>query len=187
MDSSGIAWLKITSPDGRILNPTFYFYDFNNQTIYEARFTNLNLYRFPDETRRGDRIILRDGMIYFTAMDLNAPVQWPYVYSVDMRRQVPTGITRAPERVPVSFDLKPNYPNPFRDQTTLRMVLPQASPVEIRVYDILGRLVYSRHMKRLGPGEHHIALKAQNWGSGMYFYRIKVGGAMKSGKMLIVR
>ena len=187
MDSSGIAWLKVTSPDGQTLNPTFYFYDFRNQTIYEARFTNFNLYRLPDETRRGDRIILRDGMIYFTAMDLNASVQWPYVYSVDMRRQVPTGITRGPERVPVSFDLKPNYPNPFRDQTTLRIVLPQASPVEIRVYDVLGRLVYSRHMKRLEPGEHRIALKAQNWGSGMYFYRIKVGAAMKSGKMLIVR
>lgn len=37
--------------------------------------------------------------------------------------------------------LHPGYPNPFREQTTLRYTLHQAAPVRLVVYDMLGRAV----------------------------------------------
>jgi hypothetical protein len=187
MDSSGIAWLRILTPDGRTLIPRFFFYDFKEQNIYSATLSNMNLYDYPRMSNPSKRMQLRDGKIYFTAMDINESVQWPYVYSIDMRRQTPTGISSQNNKQPKAFELEPNYPNPFRDQTSFRIYLPKTSSVEVHVYDILGRLIYSQTHEKLPAGEHRISLKTRNWASGMYFYRVKVGPTTRVGKMLIVR
>ena len=186
MDSSGIAWLFLESQN-RVLIPTFYFYKFSDGKTYSAELDKMNLYRDPSTTIRGDRVLLRNGVIYFTAMEVGSPVQWPSVYALQMRDPIATGIGWESEVQPIAFELRPNYPNPFRDRTSLRIILPKASPVEIHVYDILGRRIYSE-VHRLWPaGEHQLSVSARNWGSGVYFYRVKIGSTVKSGKMLIVK
>ena len=186
LDSSGVAWMALESFNNALI-PTFYFYKFEDRRIYSAQLDEINMYRDPTATHRGDRAILRDGTIYFTAMEVGAATQWPSVYALQLRDLLPTGLTQNPRRPPQTFELKPNYPNPFRDRTVLRFVLPQTSPVEITVYDILGRQVYSAVREKMPAGEHRFAIKTANWGSGVYFYRVKVGTVIRSGKMILVR
>jgi hypothetical protein len=44
-------------------------------------------------------------------------------------------------KTPVEFNLYQNYPNPFNPTTTIKFDLAVASPVNIKIYDIQGRLV----------------------------------------------
>lgn len=89
--------------------------------------------------------------------------------------------------VPQSFSLEPNFPNPFNPTTTLRVELPQASDVEVKVYDLTGRVVMQLPTRSLQAGRHSITLDASRLGSGVYVYRVSTGTWMASGKMTLVK
>ena len=80
-----------------------------------------------------------------------------------------------------------NYPNPFRGQTTLRYTLPVASPVEILVHDLTGRVVRQYEFETKAAGRHEIAVDAEDLSSGVYFYRLSSEAGVSLGKMTISR
>ena len=95
----------------------------------------------------------------------------------------------APEQV----QLFANYPNPFTPSTTIRYALPEARPVTLRVYDLLGREVATlRSAEREPAGTHTVvwdgrANDGQLAASGTYLYRLEAGGTARTGRMVLVR
>ncbi len=49
--------------------------------------------------------------------------------------------TAAVQSVPDGFELHPNYPNPFNNETILSFSLPKATPVWLKIFDMMGRQV----------------------------------------------
>jgi len=88
------------------------------------------------------------------------------------------------EAVPTEFALDQNYPNPFNPTTTIRVALPNAAFVTLKVYNMLGQEVAT-----LLEGESNAGYVTTVWNgrdrygisvaSGMYIYRVvarPVGG-----------
>lgn len=84
------------------------------------------------------------------------------------------------ELVPAEVVLNPNYPNPFRAETTVEYSLPEPSEVRLEVFDIQGR-----HIATLERGEKEAGLHRVRWGqsmgslggaSGVYFVRLRSDG-----------
>lgn len=73
---------------------------------------------------------------------------------------------------PLHFTLGDNYPNPFRQTTTLRFTLPEPAQVDIEVFDLLGRLVVSETAGSRAPGFQAYTLDASALPAGVYLYRI---------------
>jgi len=86
--------------------------------------------------------------------------------------------------VPEAFVLEPNYPNPFRASTTIRFGLPEASPVRLTVYDVLGRQVAVLVDASLAPGIHRVRFDAAHLPSGMYLVALEAGGRRMTGSMV---
>ncbi len=87
------------------------------------------------------------------------------------------------EQVPSIFALHQNYPNPFNPSTTIRFDLPEPSHVRLTVYDLLGREVTTRfHDEVMDEGQHAVTFDAQNYASGVYFFRL-YAKAVTSGKV----
>ena len=83
--------------------------------------------------------------------------------------------------VPSSFELAPNYPNPFNASTTISYTLPRDGPVRLAIYDVggkkVGELLAGRHVR----GSYRIAWDGTDrWqrgvGSGVYFSVLEFGG-----------
>lgn len=89
--------------------------------------------------------------------------------------------------LPIVFRVDANFPNPFNPTTTLRVELPQASDVDVTVYDLTGRVVMKLPARSLQAGRHSITLDASMLGSGVYVYRVSTGTWMASGKMTLVK
>ena len=94
--------------------------------------------------------------------------------------------------VPSSLQLDPNYPNPFQTSTTVRYTLPEASPVQVAVFDVLGRRVTELVNETQTTGTHTIVWNGTNRqgelvGTGIYFLQIHAGDRTESHTMVLMR
>lgn len=101
-----------------------------------------------------------------------------------------TGIGNTPPLT--ALTVLDNMPNPFASTTTLRVGLPNASELEIEVFDVAGRRVRAERTATLVAGWREISFDARDakgrlLPSGVYFYRIKASGAVITRKMVITR
>jgi len=88
---------------------------------------------------------------------------------------------------PVQFALFGNYPNPFNPQTTIRYALPQAAPVRLAVYDVLGREVALLVDQQQPVGTHEVAFEASGLPGGIYYYRIEAGSHTATRSLVLMK
>ncbi len=85
------------------------------------------------------------------------------------------------------YELAQNFPNPFNPATNIRYSLPQASQVELSVFNLLGQKVATLVNGFEQAGGHQITFDAGNLESGIYFYKIDAGDFQEVRKMLLTR
>jgi photosystem II stability/assembly factor-like uncharacterized protein len=90
-------------------------------------------------------------------------------------------------RIPSTFVLYQNFPNPFNPTTRIRFGLPTASAVNLVVYNIPGEEVRTLVNGNLAAGLHIVVFDAAELPSGLYFYRMRAGDFVETRKLLIVR
>ncbi|HLX11188.1 MAG TPA: T9SS type A sorting domain-containing protein [Bacteroidota bacterium] len=84
-------------------------------------------------------------------------------------------------RVPQTPQLFQNYPNPFNPTTEISFMLPKASVVTLKVFNVIGQEVETLYDRAaLGAGQRTAKFNAANLPSGMYFYRLNVVAAGES-------
>ena len=71
------------------------------------------------------------------------------------------------------FSLHQNFPNPFREATTLEYEIPSSSHVEINVYDLNGRLIETLVNSTLPSGNYNLTWNATGKQSGLYVVRMR--------------
>jgi hypothetical protein len=79
-------------------------------------------------------------------------------------------------------------PNPIRAEAVARLVLPVGGLVSLDVYDLQGRRVAAiLHSEERAAGVHEVPIRASGWREGVYFCRIRIGGATATRKMAVLR
>jgi len=92
-----------------------------------------------------------------------------------------------------TFSLSANYPNPFNPTTAFQLALPVKSVVEYRILNILGQDVtpmVSGSMtngSQFEAGIHTLTIKAETLPTGVYFYSVKAGNTLFTGKMTLLK
>ena len=92
----------------------------------------------------------------------------------------------APEPTPV-LGLAHNYPNPFRETTTIRYSLPQPMYVRLRIYDLLGRHHATLVEALQAPGLYEVPFAAEGLPDGVYLYRIELDHLSTTRRMVLMR
>lgn len=102
-------------------------------------------------------------------------------------RLVVTGVDEVPG-LPQTTRLDQNYPNPFNPATTIRYdIAGGAGNVRLAVYDLIGREVAVLVNGPQAAGSHEVRLDASGLASGVYLYRLMVGGYAEAKKLVILR
>ncbi|MCC7262513.1 MAG: fibronectin type III domain-containing protein [Candidatus Latescibacteria bacterium] len=99
----------------------------------------------------------------------------------------------AAQLLPRAYALGANFPNPFNPATTITYALPQAGPVALRVYDVLGQQVRIL----VARADHPAGFYTATWdgldnagrpvGNGLYFYRLEAGEFTQVRKMMMIK
>jgi len=79
------------------------------------------------------------------------------------------------------------YPNPFNLATMLKFDLPQASLVEMGIYDLGGRLVATLVNGWRDAGTHEVTFDGSGLPSGIYLYRLSASDFRTCGKMMLMK
>lgn len=96
-------------------------------------------------------------------------------------------VTDDEPNVPTQFTIWQNYPNPFNPSTVIRYNIPENSHVKLSVFNILGREVTILVNEDKKVGRYEAVWDAADFPSGVYFYRLKIGNQIKTGKMSLIR
>ena len=97
--------------------------------------------------------------------------------------------------MPQNFELFQNYPNPFNSSTEIKYSLPNVKAsyqVQLKIYDVLGRLVKVVVDQEQSAGSHTINwdgtdLRRNHVASGVYFYSLEAGDLKLIRKMLVLQ
>ena len=79
-----------------------------------------------------------------------------------------------------------NYPNPFRDHTTIRFSLPLAAYVTLKVYDIYGKMLYVVADRQFETGIYTMQWNRNNFKPGVYLLQMHAGDIVKTVKMVVI-
>lgn len=114
--------------------------------------------------------ILQDVLVAFGCLPASAPIGVPDadVFSVS------------------------NYPNPFNPATTIKLNIPRAGDVSLKVFNVRGELVRTLVDGPMVAGQHTIEWNGTNnqgsqVASGVYFYETRTGNEVKVNKMALVK
>lgn len=86
-----------------------------------------------------------------------------------------TGTQHASNTAPMEFGLSQNYPNPFNGITSFAVHVARYGPVDVRVYDLLGREVAVLMQADRSPGVYPVYWNSASAPSGMYLVRMQAG------------
>lgn len=88
---------------------------------------------------------------------------------------------------PESFNLYQNYPNPFNPSTVIEFYLSEPGFTTLKVYDLLGREVYSLVDNYINAGFHKVNFDGTYIPSGMYLYKLNSENSLSVKKMLLLK
>lgn len=145
------------------------------------------------------------GENYLALLDTNnasgtlavpTPLAVGNIVAIAMRTDSTTTSVGEVERgdIPQSFLLEQNFPNPFNPVTTLTFSLPHINgpegtrqAVSLRVFDLLGRLVATLIEDTREPGLYSVTFDASHLASGVYIYRLNMGGLEAAKRMVVIK
>lgn len=89
--------------------------------------------------------------------------------------------------IPAGDVILSTSPNPFNPVTTITIKLPVSAYMDLRVYDITGRIVAELDCGWREAGVHEMTFDGASLASGIYIYQLEVGEFSTSGKMVLMK
>ena len=129
-------------------------------------------------------------VLLFDVSDLRRGALVQATTDADGRFALPLGASGG-RGLPQGFALGQNYPNPFNPSTVIPYQLPTAASVRLEVFNVLGQRVATLVDEEQAAGAHTAVWMAtdeagQAVSAGVYIYRLAVGDALATGRMVLV-
>ena len=86
-----------------------------------------------------------------------------------------------------NYSLKQNYPNPFNPSTSISFSIPESGNVKLIVFNSLGEEVTILVNGFIPAGLKTVKFDAQNFQSGVYYYRLETSGFIETKKMVLLK
>jgi hypothetical protein len=126
-------------------------------------------YSFEDKNPKSGKVDYR-----LKQMDTNGKYEYSKVVEIDVK-------------IPVIFELKQNFPNPFNPETVISYQLPTAGNVTLKVYNILGAEIATLVNEIKKPGSYDVKFNGKDLASGIYFYKLSSGSFVDTKKLILMK
>lgn len=91
------------------------------------------------------------------------------------------------QKIIYDFVLYQNYPNPFNSGTNIRYTLHRKGFTTLKIYDPLGRKLFTPVNEYQSEGVHTVKFDGKNLPAGVYFYTLTQGAFTETKKMILLK
>jgi hypothetical protein len=119
-----------------------------------------------------------------TSSDPTLEVKFFYIPDF-VQTYVLSGVGLDEKNKALSIDVLQNYPNPFRNASTVRVYLPFKSDLKLVVTNMLGQQVMEINNGEVGVGSHQFLIDGSQLDNGIYFYTVTAGKESVTKKMVV--
>ena len=202
--NSGLGWGGVTSltvSESKIFSVT------NTGRWLGDGFTNTGVFLLDYDHRYWKRIDTGLTEVDVTSLVVKGTNLFAGTYGCGVWRrplsEIITSVEKSSHALPTVFNLEQNYPNPFNPSTIIKYSFPVSagannySPVQLKVYDILGNEVAVLVDKEQAPGNYEVEYSGVGTGldlsAGVYFYQLRTstgsvtGASTGSGTVVITK
>ena len=128
-----------------------------------------------------------DGRSFWRSGSWNADATNDFMLRAVVYDSSTTSVEELGGSMPNGFALEQNYPNPFNATTNISFSVDKTSNVNLSVYNLAGQLVETLVNDVREPGSYTINWNADNYSSGVYFYRLASGNDITYKKMNLLK
>ena len=89
--------------------------------------------------------------------------------------------------VPTEFELAQNYPNPFRERTTIKYCVPEKMKIRLEVFDSRGNKVKTLINEIKEAGTYKVEFIAGDLSSGEYICKLETNNYFDTKKMMVLK
>lgn len=163
---------------------TWELYDLeNNQSIFLEKFPAQQTINNTNSLQLNDQSVIVIGGYEWSVdsgIQVLSPSQrcWSFDITTDINEE---------EILSSNFKLYQNYPNPFNPSTKISYNIPQNSFVSLVILNSLGEKVRTLVSEYQNDGYYEINFNSENLPSGIYYYRIRTDGLIKTNKMVLIK
>jgi len=189
--TTGISWYPSISTSGNNVHLAWYDNTEGNYEIYYGLSTDyganwMPFYKLTENSAGSYRpsICVSDTNVHVVWND-DRDGNFEIYYKKNPNGNV-TKLLNTYSRNPNCFYLLQNYPNPFNPSTSIEYVCSENSKVEIKIFDVAGKLVSEPVNKTHSPGKYSVNWNASGLHSGVYFYTLLVNGIPTDTKKLLL-
>jgi hypothetical protein len=127
---------------------------------------NNNIFKIGTSTPRGEYYI------QYTLLDPINGCKTEVIKKVVITRTDKCSETVNSIVAPNAKDVWTVFPNPFKDQFTVKLNALKNEKATIQIYDVSGRTIYTQEQK-LVIGDNEFSIQNQNWAKGVYYLDIQ--------------
>ncbi len=131
--------------------------------------TNTNSYNYVDTEPNSGIFILQAQQI-----DMDGSYEYSPVIRVEIN-------------IPLEFSLSQNYPNPFNPVTTIKYSIAAPVQVTLKIFNAIGEEVAVLINETKNPGSYSIDFNADQFSSGVYFYKLEAGEFTSIKKLMLIK
>jgi len=89
--------------------------------------------------------------------------------------------------LPLEFGIVDAYPNPFNSSTNITYNLPEATQVEIALFDLAGRQIVHLMSNNKHAGQHTLTIDGNALSSGVYLMQLQANSEVSKRKLILLK
>jgi hypothetical protein len=109
------------------------------------------------------------------------------LFGSEVLNNTTTSINSSEQALPQKYNLGQNYPQPFKQTTTIKYDLPESGNVLLAVYTVSGQKVATLVSEHQEAGHYQVRWDANKYGTGNYLFRLETGNCSESREAILIK
>ena len=89
--------------------------------------------------------------------------------------------------LPTEFQLSQNYPNPYKERTTIKYCVPEKMKIRLEIFNSAGNKIKTLVDDIKEAGTYKVELNAVDLESGEYLYKLESRDFFETKKMVLIK